>query len=294
MNNYDDLLSNTPAEVQGSQMSKEEYATKKQAERDGLYALSDQTALEVAGDSGKFKQYLDLQGKLDRYSAVNALLILAQKPEATRLGDFDHWKERGGFVKRDQTGIAILEPHEYSKEDGTPGTGYNVKKVFDVSQVDTQRMKMPPPASYDDRQLLRALIHKAPMRITGVDELPGNLGAMTDPDTGDISVRKGMAFGDTFRSVAMEFSAAVLAGSPNTQADPHFSAYCATYLLCVKYGVDTQGFPFADAPRVFGALDAQGIKGELQQVRDAAGDISGRMAKQLDAVQKAAKAQEPR
>ena len=294
MNSYDDLLNNTPTDGQNSQLSKEEYAAMKQTERDGLYALSDQTAQEVAGDGGKFQQFLNAQGKFLRYSAVNILLIMTQKPDATRLGDFDYWKSQGGFVKREQTGIAILEPHEYTKEDGTTGIGYNIKKVFDISQVDARRMKITPPPSSDDRQLLRALIHKAPMKISGVEELPGDLGAMTNPETGEITVRKGMEFTDTFRSVSMELAAAVLSDSPNTQADPLFSAYCASYLLCTKNGVDTRGFNFADAPSVFGGLDAQGVKGELQQIRDAANDISGRMAKQLDAVQKAAKTQEAR
>jgi hypothetical protein len=41
-------------------------------------------------------------------------------------------------------------------------------------------------------------------------------------------------------------------------------------------------------------MDAQAIKGELAQMRDAAENISGRMAKQLDAVSKAARNQEAR
>ena len=125
MNNYDDLLNNAPAEPQSGQLSKEEYADKKRAEREEVFALSDSTALEVAGNGGKFRQYLDVQSRFDRYSAVNALLILAQKPEATRIGDFDYWKGIGGFVRPRQSAISILEPHEYLKEDGSPGIGYN-------------------------------------------------------------------------------------------------------------------------------------------------------------------------
>jgi hypothetical protein len=127
MNNYDDLLNNAPAEPQSGQLSKEEYADKKRAEREEVFALSDSTALEVAGNGGKFRQYLDVQSRFDRYSAVNALLILAQKPEATRIGDFDYWKGIGGFVRPRQSAISILEPHEYLKEDGSPGIGYNIK-----------------------------------------------------------------------------------------------------------------------------------------------------------------------
>ena len=77
-------------------------------------------------------------------------------------------------------------------------------------------------------------------------------------------------------------------------ADPYFSAYCTAYYICKKYGVDTQRFDFTDAPAVFSGMDAQQIKGELQQIRDAAGIISARMVNQLDAAQKAAKTQEAR
>jgi len=81
MDNYDDLLSNVPAEGQEStHFSKDEYAAMKNAEREDLYALSDSTAMEAAGDGGMFQKYLDVQARFSRYSAVNALLILAQKP----------------------------------------------------------------------------------------------------------------------------------------------------------------------------------------------------------------------
>lgn len=297
MSNYDDLLNNAPTattEQQSGQLSKEEYADKKRVEREEVFALSDVTALEVAGDGGKFQQYLDVQGRFDRYSAVNTLLILAQKPEATRIGDFDYWKGMGGFVRPRQSAISILEPHEYTKDDNSPGVGYNIKKVFDISQVDTRKVKISPPPTFTDRQLLSALISKAPVKVMGVDELPGDLGAMTDPETGGILVRKGMEFPDTFRSVAQELCYADLTTGPDSQAEPHFSAYCAAYLLCKKYGVDAQGFDFSDAPGVLGEMDALEVKGELSQIRDVAGDISGRMAKQLDAVNKTARNQEAR
>jgi len=293
---YDDLLNNAPAGQQnGQQLSKEDYAAKKKEEREALFTLSDDTAMAVAGDGGKFGQYLDVQSKFDRYSAVNSLLIMAQESQlpnqsASRLGDFDYWKDKGGSVMRNQTGIAILEPHNYTKEDGTQSVGYNVKKVFDVSQVDTRRMKAPPPPpTFTDRQILGALISKAPVQITGVETLPDGAGAIYDPQTDTISVRRGMEFADTFRSVAQELAYADLTTGPDMPSDPQFSAYCASYMLCQKHGVDTQGFDFTDAPKVLDGMDAREVKGELSQIRDVAEDISGRMARQLDAISKAAK-----
>jgi len=293
MSNFDDLLNNSPTEQDGAQLSKDDYAAKKQAEREASFELSDNSALEVAGNGDMFQQYLDVQSTFSRYSAVNALLIMAQMPEATRLGDFGHWKGQGGYVKPGQTAISILEPHEYTKEDGSLGTGYNVKKVFDISQVDTRKVRSAPPPSYTERQILGALISKYPLPIKGVDELPDNLGAMTDHD-GSILVRKGMEFSDTFRSVAYEMASAELATDPELSPEQEFSAYSATYLLCRKYGADTREFNFDNVSSVFDGMDAQEVKGELSQIRDAADNISGRMAKQLDAVSKAAKSQDAR
>ena len=99
----------------------------------------------------------------------------------------------------------ILEPQEYTKDDGSSGVGYNVKKIFDISQVDTRRFKTEPPPNYDDRQLLAALVSNVPMRISSVDNLPDNQGAITDPDTGEITVRKGMTFPETFQSIWLLF-----------------------------------------------------------------------------------------
>jgi hypothetical protein len=45
---------------------------------------------------------------------------------------------------------------------------------------------------------------------------------------------------------------------------------------------------------MFAGMDAQEIKGELTQIRDTAENISGRMARQLEAQQKAAKSQDAR
>ncbi len=293
MANFDDLLNNEPAEEQSEQLTKEEYAAKKKNEREDAFTLSDQTALEVSGDSGRFQQYLDVQATLDRYSTVNALLILAQNPEATRLGSFDYWKSKNCSVRPGQTAISILEPHEYTKEDGSPGTGYNVKKVFDISQVDTRKLRNTPPTNYTERQILGALISKYPMKIIGVDELPDDLGAMTNLD-GDILVRKGMAFSDTFRSVAYEMAGAELATDPELSPEQEFCAYSATYLLCKKYGAETKEFNFDKVDSVFDGMDAQEVKGGLAQIRDAAEEISGRMARHLDAQQKAAKNNEAR
>ena len=87
MANFDDLFTApTATETQSDrpQLTKEEYAAKKKAERDSLYALADEMAQEVLRDGEAFRGFLDVQARFDRYSATNALLIYAQNDEATR------------------------------------------------------------------------------------------------------------------------------------------------------------------------------------------------------------------
>ena len=107
--NYDDILA--AAQQQGEQgFDVDAWAEKKQSERDEVYALRDRMTDEVSMDGDKFQQYLDIQSRFRRYSVGNVLLIMAQKPQATRLKDFDGWKENRVSIRRNEKGIRILEP----------------------------------------------------------------------------------------------------------------------------------------------------------------------------------------
>lgn len=79
MSNFDDIFEPAP---QAEDFDKEAWAAKKKAERDEVYALADATAEEVCADGGKFRDYLNVQANFRHYSATNALLILATKPDA--------------------------------------------------------------------------------------------------------------------------------------------------------------------------------------------------------------------
>ena len=240
----------------------------------------------MGADGELFRSYLDVQSRFDRYTATNALLILAQKPEATQLRDFESWRSTGAFIKRQEMshGISILEPgDEYKREDGSIGTYYNVKKVYDVSQTNT-RMKVQPTVSMDERLLLKALIHRPPVPMQTVDELPNNMGALYDHDQKVIFVRRGMTADDIFRSVSKELAHAEIAGARSEyyREDAAFAAYSVSYLLCRKYGIDVSGYDFSRLPEDFREADPQSIRAALSEMRDTANTISGRMYRVLE------------
>lgn len=135
MANYDDIF-NASAQKDTEDKSfvsfdKDAWAAQKKQERESAFAMIDETAQRMANDGGLFQSYLDVQARFDRYSVGNAVLITAQKADATQLSDFKGWKNNGVFIKKGESGIVLLEPgEEYTKEDGTVGVSYNSKRCL--------------------------------------------------------------------------------------------------------------------------------------------------------------------
>lgn len=286
MSNFDDIFAGQAVrpESNGKPFDKEAWVEKKQAERKEIYDLADATAVEISKDGEKFRKFLDVQARFDRYSPTNALLIYAQMPEATQLKDFDGWKDAGVSVQRKAKSVKILEPgKEYDREDGTRGTSFEVKRVFDVSQT-RGRLRTAPIMKPDDRALLKALISRTPVPIQTVDTLPNSMGALYDHDQQVIFVCKGMGAEDIFRSVSKELAHAEIAEMRDNydRNDAAFAAYSASYLLCKKYQISTADYNFSRLPASIRESDAQDIRAALTEIRDTATQISQRMYRALE------------
>ena len=286
MSNFDDIFSGQNGNSRWSDQpfDKEAWAAKKQEERKELYALADSTAAKISGDGEKYQKYLDVQSRFSRYTPTNALLILAQMPEATQLKDFNGWKEAGASAQRKPKSVKILEPgKEYDREDGTRGTSFEVKRVYDASQT-RGRVRSAPAVKLDDRVLLKALIHRTPVPIQTVDSLPNNMGALYDHNQQVIFVCRGMGAEDIFRSVSKELAHAEIAGMSENynRNDAAFKAYSASYLLCKRYGVDVSDYNFSRLPTSFRESNPQQVRETLTEIRDTANQISTRMYRALE------------
>lgn len=284
---FDDLL-NTGAVPQDERMA--DFVAESRANRNFCYEAAERAARRVAEDPEAFRRYLDVQGCFLRYTANNALLILEQKPEARRLGDMAYWKERGGFVKRTERArpVLVMEPgKEYKREDNTYGQYYNAKKLYDVSQTTIpEREWQGGPREYEDYQLIRALISRAPVSIhtAGEEGLPEGVGAWFNPEEHSIYARKSMGADEIFRGISRELAHAEYAkGSVEYDRETYgFHAECASYILCRRYGIETEGHYALDSSlQLLEGLDPKEIKRELSLMRDAANHIFDRMEKSL-------------
>ncbi|MDP2729708.1 MAG: ArdC family protein [Dehalococcoidales bacterium] len=103
--------------------------------------------VEGIQNSEQFRTFLTTMAKFHEYSLGNQILIAMQKPEATRVAGFQTWKNLGRFVKKGESGIAILAPimprkqkneDEEDEESPLSPVYFKVVHVFDVSQTEGQ------------------------------------------------------------------------------------------------------------------------------------------------------------
>jgi len=133
-------------------------------------------------ESGNFKQFLLTMSKFHDYSIGNLILIMMQKPEASRVAGFKTWKDLGRFVKKGEKGIAILapcmppkgqktEPKEGEEEEINVSPIYfKVVHVFDISQTEGEALPefdVPALTGEANEELFERII--AVTRVQGLD-----------------------------------------------------------------------------------------------------------------------------
>lgn len=260
---------------------KAEWAAQKQTQRQEAYELIDNTCAEMMTSGDSFRQYLDVQGRFDRYSVANAILVSAQMPDATQLKDYNTWKQSRVFVNKDAQKIVILEPSkEYKREDGTKAVGYNAKVVYDISETSSKdRTQAQEPKTM--RELVSALIDASPVPFVPVADL--EIPAYYDSEQQTIFIKTDLPEELLFVSMAKEVSAAVFDFKHKEgRSDSEFKSFCVAYMVSTRYGVNTKGFSFDRLPNEFEDMDTQVFKGELNSMRDVFGEIQSDMYKSLE------------
>lgn len=262
---------------------KEEWANRKQQDRESAYAIVDDALKKVGTDGKAFQTYLDVQSKFERYSVSNALLVAAQKPDATDLGEANFWRGRGGYIRKGEFGILLMEPgNSYTRKDGSKGVGINVKRVFDISQTTLspvpERVTSP-----DIRLLLNAMVRYAPCKVDFRDELPDGQSALYSPQEKTAFVRRGQSMEDVFRGVAQELAHAYLDTGNYSRENNIFLAQCVGNILCQRNGIDGKSLAITQLPQKYTEMEPKQLREELKSIRTAANQISADMFRFLDA-----------
>jgi antirestriction protein ArdC len=212
-------------------------------------------------------RYLAVASRFHRYSFLNTLAILVQRPDATRVAGYQRWRSLGRQVRRGEYGIRILAPLAYrvaADPDGS-GTveettgerrvlrGFRVATVFDISQTDGDALPSPPVRVLDGdapaalRADLVALIEAEGFGYS-LGPLPGHPGALgvTDYDARHVTVRPDLAPAQHAKTTAHELAHVLLHGPGRTESRvmAEIEAESVAYVVCSAAGVDADAYSF--------------------------------------------------
>ena len=271
MADFDELFGGetTPAET-----SKDDWRVKREQQRKEVEDLLEKATVELR-DPDKFRKYLDVQSRFDRYSANNAILISAQNPDATKLADFNKWKEAGVNIQKGEKTISILEPgRSFTRPDGSTGMYFNVKKVFDISQTTAE--PKPENKRPSEKLLIKSLMKTSPVPILISNMLNPETNAMYSPQEDTIFVRQGLSGDEIFRSLVHEIAKArAVKDGIDTKS---IYVDCVAYITCKRNGVECDTVPDTAG---FGNLEPKDTQKFLKAVRDETNSMTAVMEKIL-------------
>ncbi|MBI1827244.1 MAG: DUF1738 domain-containing protein [Planctomycetes bacterium] len=251
----------------------------------GLETLA--AALEC-GQSESMKTYLTAMGRFHDYSWGNVLLIVSQKPDATRVAGFNAWKKLNRFVKKGEKGIAIIAPMMIKpKEDQPPPTNgdersilrFKAVYVFDVNQTDGDPLPEfaqvgGTPNGHTDR--LKALVAAHGITLEYAESLGGANGCSRG---GHIQLLSALSPAEEFSVLTHELAHEILHwGEDRSQSSKKLretEAEAVAYVVCQAIGLET-GSAAADYIQLY--------QGDKETLAESLGRIQRTSAAILEAV----------
>ena len=265
-------------------MSKSNYSKFKTDEKNYDYGLIDKRTDEIVSSPEKLIEYLEFQSRMDRYTVANAMLIMSRCPEASQLKEKEDWEKLNISVKKGAEKIHVLEPKRYFKN-GKAQMNTNVKYVYDISQTNA----LPDPEKskrYDEKALVSALLETAKIEKVVAKEMPvSDSCAFYDSESNTLVLKeKGGRGAKLFQDIARELSLSEIAYNSDeyNRSECEFSAECSTYMLCRKYGVDTQGLNINSVPEEWANDEKKDVRLNLTMARDSLNTIGSRMYAELN------------
>lgn len=255
------------------QLSKEEYAAMKQAEREEVWSRVNAQADSVFKDDESMKGFLNFMANCTPQSTRNLLILYEQNPEITHPRTFDKWKEAGRSIRSGEKGYTFFAEQEYEK-DGVKANGYTITKAYDISQ--TRGPQPLPPQKHLPEEIIAAMVEQSPVQLAISDQLPQGVQAQYVPKQRTIFVRNGMDETATICAIAREQAHASFdaVGSGYYRQAYAAQAYCAAYVAAQKFGLDASVFQFDKVCHSCAKLTPEEKRGFIGDVKWAAYSIN--------------------
>jgi len=219
------------------------------------------------GKSENLIRYLEFASRFHSYSFGNLMLILVQRPDATRVAGLRQWNRLGRHVRAGEKGIMILAPMavwkrsdlatEPASEDETCEserddtrekiTLFKPVYVFDVSQTEGTELPKLLDASGDADASLPALqeaVREAGITLEILDHVPGSASAHGASYGGRIIIRNDLDPPEAFRTLTHEYAHELLHWPKNGSSKEsdktirETEADATAFVVCRHFGIE--------------------------------------------------------
>lgn len=255
-----------------------------QAKKMADEAFANLVAALEQGKSETLQAFLAAAARFHNYSWGNIMLIVSQKPDASRVAGFSAWKQFNRFVRKGEKGIVIIAPMLIKpKEDEAVASDEGERSilrfkavfVFDVSQTDGEPLpEFAPiggnPNGHTDR--LKSLVAEKGIALDYVADLGGADGRSHG---GRIEVVQGLSPAEEFSVLTHELAHELLhKGDRRKQASKRVretEAEAVAYIVCAAIGLDV-GTHASDYIQLYDG-DKETLAESLDFIQHAAAEI---------------------
>lgn len=253
-------------------------------------ALNDLADALARGDSARLTAFLDTMARFHRYSATNLMLILTQRPDATRVAGFQAWRSMGRFVRKGEKGIVIFAPMRLKKRSANESASdavveddfilrFRAVHVFDIAQTDGEPLPDLARPHGDDvaahaLDRLKALVAEKGIALEYAETLNGAFGLSCG---GTIKLALDLASkpAEQFATLAHELAHELLHRDDRrkelTKTVVETEAEAVAYAVCRAVGVDARDAS-TDYIRLYRG-DASTLAESLQHIQRVAAEI---------------------
>lgn len=227
--------------------------------------------------SKNYIQYLKTMSAFHSYSFRNNVLIMMQKPEATRVAGFETWKKIGRYVKKGEKGIRIIAfaprnitvKTEVKDKNGKPVLdekgnpkfadvqkqvpAYKAVSVFDISQTQGEPLPELTTELKDNVKnytaYYNALLKTTKFNVSFASESELGVGTkgLCNYAENTILIKTNMSESQTIKTLAHEIAHAHLHSKNKAQLSreqKETEAESVAFVLCEHLGFDTSEYSF--------------------------------------------------
>lgn len=206
-----------------------------------------------------YREYLRVLSRFHGYSFNNVMLIMCQRPDATRVAGFHTWKRLGRRVKKGETGIRIMVPYRtrVSSEDDTSDPlyvirGFGIGVVFDIVQTEGADLpegptvREPEGEHAEAARIMEALTHHvAAEGVTIVREGMTSPRGYWHPAKREIGIRADLTGISAAKTLCHEVAHFLADHRGNVaREDAENVAESAAYVTLMHQGIDTSAYSF--------------------------------------------------